>query len=693
MWHVTPLSPPLARDTLYVYLVVTDAVNEADDSALVFFDTNHDLTLGAEDRGVWFSRGGLAYSVNDARTMHLASLFDAATNCANGTRVCIKELAIPNTGWKIEAKLLPSDFGMKTFAGRVGAFVEVYNKNSNSVSLWPSNLVVSQPSSWVPLKLGTPNYRFCFRDVVNTPDTYMTPPVIDGTVVGDNGWTSAWRYVFNNGTTSPDVVVQGIKDATNIYLSFEVANDGDFNSADLISIAFDPTNAANDEWHLGIKPLDANGVSATIHKEQWTGAYTGAVNNAPGVAVAATTAVQGTNHLWSVEVAIPWANVGLSASQDFGFYFNVFPTSAPTTGPFGITGEFPWPTEMNAEMTSDEHVYPDFANWGTGTLGAVSCNGVYVDPTDIATNNVPPSKIALNTPNTFLATAHNSSVAGNGSSMAASNITATFKIANFGLPNTWSVVRADIGTPNPTAATTIPANSDAVFTFNWTLTGPEQNLYNTPTTEHQCILVELNSSGPPATMTTFANKSAWTNMDFGIASQFTSEAVVDGRGYGPPPKGQTAHVFQLTTGRSETTYAKPSGDSSTAADHGWKPFSQITYLVHGCRLSGRQILIGRDRYNICERVGSFGYVIRHEGTNTPPWRVKLRAAGLSRLHEEDGTVLRLAVPEGTEVPLHVVIQAEDRSLWGLISRVEWWVWIVLIVLLLLFGLKWAKATR
>lgn len=656
---VTSMDPSGTQDTLAVYIAVGNAPFSPSDSVILVFDINRDQTLGNEDRGVWFSRGGSATRIDGARTLHglsvgpLATRTNTTSNCVAATRVCIYELPAIANGWRIEAKLVPLDFGLNNFAETVGALLVASTGTSPSISSWPFGAV--DPSSWASLYLETPHYRSCLPDVVNTPDTYLLPPVIDGVVTGDNGWTSAWRYVFNNGTPSPDVIVQEIRDAADLYLSFEVNNQGSV--GDLITIAFDPhTTTPGDEWHLGIKPFETTGIKT----EHWTAALPGTVDD-PLVEVKTSSV----GPPWFVEVKIPRALVGLQATGDFGFYFNVHPTTT-----LGMTGEFQWPTEPSAWMGPTEYVLPDPANWGKSTLSSVRCNGVFIDRSDIAVNGG--SLIDRHATNVFTAMTHNESQDGNGILIDASGISATFKIARFGLPNMWSTVREDLPTThNPTLPQTIPANQVVDLTFNWTLNTPEQADY--PPDAHQCILVELNASGASGTMTTFANKSAWTNMDFGSASRFVSQPVIDGRGYGLPPGGQPAHVFELMTEQTETTFTQPPRERSAESERKWKPFSQLTYLVHGCRLSGRQILIGKRKYDVCERVGSFGYVIRHEGTKPPVWRVALAGIGLSKPAAETGNLLRLSVPAEKEVSLHIVIKAKGGG-------VAWWFWLILVLL-------------
>jgi len=172
-------------------------------------------------------------------------------------------------------------------------------------------------------------------------------------------------------------------------------------------------------------------------------------------------------------------------------------------------------------------------------------------------------------------------------------------------------------------------------------------------------------------------------MHIGTASKFTSEPVVDGRGYGPPPDGERAHTFELLTVQRETTFTEPPREDSLRGKAEWKPFSLLTYLVHGCRLNGRHIRIGQRTYNLCERVGSFGYLIRHEGAEAANWRVSLAGRGLSGPLGEVRDRFRLAVPAETQVPLHVVIRAGREG-------VPWWVWLIVALLLLGMYLAWRR---
>jgi hypothetical protein len=196
----------------------------------------------------------------------------------------------------------------------------------------------------------------------------------------------------------------------------------------------------------------------------------------------------------------------------------------------------------------------------------------------------------------------------------------------------------------------------------------------------------LDAAGTSGSMTAFANKSAWTNMHIGTASRFESEPVVDGRGYGPPPEGRTAHTFELMTVQRETTFTQPPREQRANEGAVWRPFSQLTYLVHGCRFNGRRIRIGERTYDVCERVGSFGYLIRHEGVSAANWRVSLTGRGLSEPLKGARDRVRLTVPAEEQVPLDFVVRAGREG-------IPPWVWVIGVLLLLGLFLLWRHRAK
>jgi len=153
--HAHP-SPGAPFDTLYLYLGVTgDGVNDgADDNLVLMFDKNHDASLGTgNERGIRFRRDKTADSVggNPSAPVSLGS-FSGAT-CAAGERICVITVGMD---WSVEAKLIPSDFGMHSFAGTVGLVIALRDKNtSNTTSNWPTGSS-DAPTTWADLKLGNP---------------------------------------------------------------------------------------------------------------------------------------------------------------------------------------------------------------------------------------------------------------------------------------------------------------------------------------------------------------------------------------------------------------------------------------------------------------------------------------------------------------------------------------------------------
>jgi hypothetical protein len=524
-----------------------------------------------------------------------------------------------------------------------------------TVSLLAIAGLLFQPA---PAQAWDPNARFCFRDVINTPDTYLQPPNIDGTVNGDNGWTSSWRYVFNNGTI-PDVIVQGIKDSNFVYLSFEVNHDTSESADDAIVIAIDPTGAPADRRLLLIFPFGSSPTGTEVLPNYYQG-YPWSMGTLPPAQTEAAKNPTPLVNGWLVELKLPRAEFGIPANGNFGLYFNVLPVSGD------LVPDHPWPPSTPTMI--DLLNTPDVNTWGQGTVAAVTCNGVYINPSDIRTDNTPPNQINLNTPNTFRATVHNTTIDGSGAYVAANDIRATFKIANFGLPSQWQPVPATAPATNPTATTNINANSTADLTTNWTLTAAEQATYNTR--RHQCILVELESTAPAPEATVFSNKSAWTNMDFGTSSNFTFEPQIDPRGWKLAAPAQPHRLELFVTSQSDKLNREDvrkwlqTEDSSTRAaavtavqaplqtaiswsnlkqlsyfpaphDDNFRRFaelvnssnpnvevSQLTYLVHGCLRSGKFLKIHANNYELCERVSSYGSIVRHAAVSKPELKLE-----------------------------------------------------------------------
>jgi len=505
----------------------------------------------------------------------------------------------------------------------------------------------------LPAKAGLPNYKLCFPDVINTPDTWLQPPDVNGVIGGDNGWTSSFRYVLDNGTTAPDVIVQGIKDSSFIYLSFEVRDDPSFDDQDMIIVAFDPDGTAANQRRLHVFPIFSTGAQASgdprdvqYWQNSLTWNTTGAGAAPAGTVIKVTSAGTGP-HAWFVEMKLPIAGFGLPATSDFGFYFNVMRFNS--SGNMATADEKHWPPLPDSpDIFIDPTDTPPASQWGNGALSG-TCNGVSISPSDITTNQTPDSKIALTGLNTFSVLVHNNSTNSAGVGIPATQVNAAFRIANFGLPGPWDLIPVTGGVTNPTPFTTsILAGSTNTISVDWTLSGPQQTAYNTPTTEHQCILVELDSN---AVGTTFVKKSAWRNMDFGPASVFRRLAEISGRGYEPPPDGADSYDFDLQVTKEEGTISR---SRTAAAAAGSQPLSQLTWVVRGFRRTGKYIVSLGKRFEVVQQVGAFGYIVQHQG-DVNRWRGELTGNGLER-NPGDNNFYRIKVPRNGAVTVNTTIE-------------------------------------
>ncbi|HEY0150549.1 MAG TPA: hypothetical protein VGB92_01045 [Longimicrobium sp.] len=519
-----------------------------------------------------------------------------------------------------------------------------------------------------PASATLPNFRMCFGDVINVPGpTSMQPPTINGIILNDFGWTRAARFVFQNGTPMVDGAMQGIKDASNLYLSFELRDDPTFDNADAIVLGFDPGGASTNRRMIRIFPVnngDMPGTNQPVRSVEilsWNGASWSNPVVDPAwlkdnMKVERISTMAGKT--WNVEMKIPLGpganQLNLPAAGDFGFFFTMVAVSGNA-----VVAEHHWPTDPGSVLDIFANP-PDVSQWGSGTRSGATCNGVSFDALDIFTNHLVTSKITLNAPNRFFVRLNNSSINGAGTPVAANNVSATFRIANFGLPGPWANIPTAGGNP---VTGNLPAGATVTLqTGLWSLSGAQQTDYaNHP---HQCILVELDSPDPN---TMFLNRSAWRNFDFGWASLFQRTAEVATAGY-PRPRRGTNQRFRLRVVRAErtidpqaarwdTTFPPP--ESRQEVQREGKHLSELTQVVKGCRLTGEFIELAKNRYERCQSVGAFGFGVRHWGNTPARWTFAMRGEGLAQ-PQRDGAYL-LTVPHGKAATLNVSIEAQDNT--------------------------------
>lgn len=506
------------------------------------------------------------------------------------------------------------------------------------------------------------------------PIVPLQPPRIDGCINNgpfgagsDPGWTKAWRYVFGNGTSFPDVAVQGIKDSTNLYLSFEVNNDVTYDDSDLIVLTFSPLdgNPAHDSRlliypnHTGVaEALNTTTPWQPREVDYWNNSSTwnnpAAKNTVPAgttIAVSTVGAADSGNVSWFVEMALPLAgyNIPTSAPFNFGFFFDV----VRVDGNSGTASEFYWPPVSSNSMGCTGSCFPDtstpaVATWGFGTLDpAAACYGVSLQPSAITSNhNVDEIDATPGNSNTFTAVPQNNSVDGSGNPIKASAVTAKFSIADFGLPANFTPLPP--GSPfAPVGPQDIPASSSASFTTPvWNITDPTE-ITNYTTNPDQCILVDLDSQ---AVGVTFVNKSVKENMWVETASTVMKKAKISAVGYPPQPSGQQQFDLHLLSHQEVCTPERTvKGQAATTTGDGGKGtvVSCLTWAMDGCRHTGRFITIANQKYETCEPVGAFGGIAQHTGTvAVAQWQNVFQGPNLTPPRDSKG-VYKISIPQNT----------------------------------------------
>ncbi|MDD2897511.1 MAG: hypothetical protein PHI31_02240 [Desulfuromonadaceae bacterium] len=85
--------------------------------------------------------------------------------------------------------------------------------------------------------------------------------------------------------------------------------------------------------------------------------------------------------------------------------------------------------------------------------------------------------------------------------------------------------------------------------------------------------------------------------------------------------------------------------------------SQMVYSVHGCRRTGKFVNINKAKIEVCERVGSYGFGMRHAGLGEIDWLSELQGA-----EYVDGSKdhLRISIKPNAKVTLKTKFTANDR---------------------------------
>lgn len=531
--------------------------------------------------------------------------------------------------------------------------------------------------------------RICFPPHRGVPYN-NNPPVIDGEVRDDVGWRGAYRVTYGNGADPAHMAFQALKHRTDpyLYLSFEVRNDPTFDDDDVVVICLRPDangGSANDDRRLFIFPLcspadpgcDLNTDDDDVDRlprlvEVWSNSDIWTSSSQPGgLDVKVRSYPDGSSLAWNLEVRIP-TNTAIGGSEwidfsdDFLFYFNVIRVSSPDPA-----SEFLWPRNA-PEVIGDIYTYAfSSSEWGMGSRSNTEvCKGVFLRWFDIGTTNDPASSIKFTPPpdpniitNTFFADVKNNTEI-NGVPQPAADVSVRFRIANWGIPSLgdWTDIPAtNPGCPdltlesNPTCTLDVPAAvADAPgikrFNLKWKVADSVRYEYQPPN-DHQCILAELDSWSN----TNIVTKSVHRNMDFVPASSFSRSAEISAKGYGPPPEGKTAHEFLLNITTREL--GKNNGIPIRGFVDDKSPVSSLRWAAHGYRYSGRSIIIHDTKYDLVDPVGSFGYIVRHEGL-VKDWQHQLVGA------EMIGTNLyKLSIPAEGVRTITTRIEPQEYGKW------------------------------
>jgi hypothetical protein len=582
----------------------------------------------------------------------------------NGLGVYYSSSSDGGITWSSNVRVTDLTTGFTPSTDFAGDYNYLASLNEKSQVAWMDNRNGNQEIYTATVIIPTEN--MCFPPCRGVPGS-PNPPTIDGIVQEDVGWRGAYRITFGNGTNSPHMACQALKDNSDnyVYLSFEVRNDPTFDDNDVIVINFRPdvTNGSlTNDRKIVIYPIcgdiGAGGQTCSINTPDdkinqlprqlkfyknsagWIEIPSGQVAN---VEAKVSSYTDGNTKAWNVELKLP-TSISSGGSQwvnfkdEFLFYFNVIRVS----GTDNTVSEFRWPG--NSPLTNgDINSYPFYPwEWGKASKSnSATCNGVFLNNySDIGTTNIPSSRIVYTVPsntltNTFYANVRNNTEIG-GVPQPAEDVFVRFRIANWGIPGPtdWTDIPAlNPACPNvisnPTCLNNIPAGtstSPGITTFNFDWKIPDSEIPNYQTNPHQCILVELDSKSN----TILSTKSIYRNMDFVQASSFTRSAKISAKGYGHITEGFSDQQFALHVAAKTQIYDDGNSiDTLTFSNllqqkkfDKKKPSSIFNYTVHGYRYTGRFIIINEKKYAIVDPVGSFGYVVNHIGP-VKEWKYKL----------------------------------------------------------------------
>lgn len=212
---------------------------------------------------------------------------------------------------------------------------------------------------------------------------------------------------------------------------------------------------------------------------------------------------------WSVELKLPRTIASVPAGG-FGLFVDVIPTNPYEDAAI----QYAWPSDRQiagpdgSSIAAQIESTPPPKTWGVARLDGLAAG---VSIAGFGSNGTDPTKISLTEDNEFHATL------ANGTAATATNLVATFRIANWGVTGgPWAPINTTAWTPagggltrsNPTPPVTLNQNDYwTVYSGLWNPTTTGEAAKYSPPNDHQCIRVDVIGDAGVSTSRQF-------NMDF-----------------------------------------------------------------------------------------------------------------------------------------------------------------------------------
>ena len=447
-----------------------------------------------------------------------------------------------------------------------------------------------------PMGAGIGTSPFNPNETIGFPTT-TAAVTIDG-IAGAAEWNRSFKFYLEDGAAVSRAYMRGMADANNVYLYFDAEDpDGSFDGYDAVVLAANPSGRVDDFKRIHIYPCGnvcgstgtSTGFAPLVEYKSgslaggtvaWASGVTAGLP--PGVVIRSNIAPGGSVGApgrWTVEIQIPRnATYAFPATGTFGMFADVIAVNSGS----GDASQSSWPlgSFIGSNPNDVAGTIPGaplpLPRWGNGTLDT-STFPAGLQITGFGNIGTNPSLISLPGPNDFIVTAANYPN-GNGTEPPVTNVTATFKLSNFGLnPFAWHSIPS---ATNPTPPEIIdPLEYKAFNSGNWipsdTNLWPGESLSELDfftANPHQCVLVELHYSGGGGSI------SRQYNMDFAtVNSPFELRPVIATgawRKYFPRAKAVQLQemFFNVAPG---FTWESRIGGATPAGEHRW----QLTSLA------------------------------------------------------------------------------------------------------------------